>query len=65
MIIIVIAITVGIIIYNMQKKDTISSNTSPIQKAEMNPNNYTVVTSKDGIQVPVPKGYAASSVESE
>ena len=65
MIIIVIAITVGIIIYNMQKKDTISSNTSPIQKAEMNPNNYTVVTSKDGIQVPVPKGYTASSVESE
>ena len=36
-----------------------------IQLKEKNPNNYTYVMSKDGIQVPVPRGYTASSVEEE
>ena len=32
---------------------------------EKNTNNFTYVTSRDGEQVPVPKGYTASSVENE
>ena len=40
-------------------------NTGRIKKQAMNPNNYTMVKSKDGIDVPVPKGYTASSIDSE
>ena len=36
-----------------------------LQIREKNPNNFTYVISKDGIEVPVPKGYTASSSEEE
>ena len=37
----------------------------PITTKEKNPNNYTSVTSLDNIEVPVPTGFVASSVEEE
>ena len=36
-----------------------------VQAKTKNTNNYTMVTSADGIQVPVPTGYTASSVKDE
>lgn len=44
----------------LKKKQEISTTMK-----EKNTNNFTYVTSRDGEQVPVPKGYTASSVENE
>ena len=66
-IILVAIILVTTVIYLVTRKDenVEVENTGRIQKQAMNSNNYTMVKSKDGIDVPVPKGYTASSVESE
>ena len=66
-IVLVAIILVTAVIYLVTKKDenVEVEDTGRIQKQAMNPNNYTIVKSKDGIDVPVPKGYTASSVESE
>ena len=66
-IVLVAIILVTTVICLVTKKDgnVEVENTGRIQKQAMNPNNYTMVKSKDGIDVPVPKGYTASSVESE
>ena len=66
-IVLVAIILVTAVIYLVTKKDenVEVEDTGRIQKQAMNPNNYTMVKSKDGIDVPVPKGYTASSVESE
>ena len=66
-IVLVAIILVTAVIYLVTKKDenVEVEDTGRIQKQAMNPHNYTMVKSKDGIDVPVPKGYTASSVESE
>ena len=61
----IILITTVICLVTKKDKNVEVENTGRIQKQAMNPNNYTMVKSKDGIDVPVPKGYTASSVESE
>ena len=61
----IILVTVVICLVTKKDKNVEVENTGRIQKQAMNPNNYTMVKSKDGIDVPVPKGYTASSVESE
>ena len=77
---IVIAIILGAIIwgivYNTRKNNTPQENADnqkeqinyiwgEIKPGKKNANNYTMVTSSDGIQVPVPTGYTASSVADE
>ena len=77
---IVIAIILGAIIwgivYNTRKsnapqesadnqKEQINYIWGEIKPGKKNANNYTMVTSSDGIQVPVPTGYTASSVKDE
>ena len=47
------------------KKENVNYIWGEIKPGKKNENNYTMVTSADGIQVPVPTGYTASSVESE
>ena len=61
----IILITTVICLVTKKDESIEVENTGRIQKQAMNPNNYTLVKSKDGIDVPVPKGYTASSVESE
>ena len=61
----IILITTVICLVTKKDENVEVENTGRIQKQAMNPNNYTMVKSKDGIDVPVPKGYTASSVESE
>ncbi len=61
----IILVTAVICLVTKKDKNVEVENTGRIQKQAMNPNNYTMVKSKDGIDVPVPKGYTASSVESE
>ena len=61
----IILVTTVICLVTKKDKNVEVENTGRIQKQAMNPNNYTMVKSKDGIDVPVPKGYTASSVESE
>ena len=61
----IIIVTTVICLVTKKDKNEEVENTGRIQKQAMNPNNYTMVKSKDGIDVPVPKGYTASSVESE
>ena len=77
---IVIAIILGAIIwgivYNTRKnnapqesadnqKEQINYIWGEIKPGKKNTNNYTMVTSSDGIQVPVPTGYTASSASDE
>ena len=77
---IVIAIILGAVIwgivYNVRKnnapqetadnqKEQINYIWGEIKPGKKNTNNYTMVTSSDGIQVPVPTGYTASSVKDE
>ena len=77
---IIIAIILGAIIwgivYNTRKnnapqesadnqKEQINYIWGEIKPGKKNANNYTMVTSSDGIQVPVPTGYTASSVKDE
>ena len=64
-ILLILVSIVAIIINTTSKENDEVDTTAPIQKRAMNSNNYTMVKSKDGIDVPVPKGYTASSVESE
>ena len=47
------------------KKENVNYIWGEIKPGKKNENNYTMVTSSDGIQVPVPTGYTASSVEDE
>ena len=47
------------------KKENVNYIWGEIKPGKKNENNYTMVTSADGIEVPVPTGYTASSVESE
>ena len=61
----IILIATVICLVTRKEENVEVENTGRIQKQAMNPNNYTMVKSKDGIDVPVPKGYTASSVESE
>ena len=61
----IILVTTVICLVTGKDENVEVENTGRIQKQAMNPNNYTMVKSKDGIDVPVPKGYTASSVESE
>ena len=61
----IIIVTTVICLITKKDENVEIENTGRIQKQAMNPNNYTMVKSKDGIDVPVPKGYTASSVESE
>ena len=61
----IILVTTVICLVTKKDENVEVENTGRIQKQAMNPNNYTMVKSKDGIDVPVPKGYTASSVESE
>ena len=61
----IILVTTVICLVTKKDKNVEVENTGRIQKQATNPNNYTMVKSKDGIDVPVPKGYTASSVESE
>ena len=61
----IILVTTVICLITKKDENVEVENTGRIQKQVMNPNNYTMVKSKDGIDVPVPKGYTASSVESE
>ena len=77
---IVIAIILGAVIwgivYNARKdnepqetadneKEQINYIWGEIKPGKKNANNYTMVTSSDGIQVPVPTGYTASSASDE
>ena len=77
---IVIAIILGAVIwgivYNTRKnnapqetadneKEQINYIWGEIKPGKKNANNYTMVTSADGIQVPVPTGYTASSASDE
>ena len=77
---IVIAIILGAIIwgivYNTRKnnapqetadnqKEQVNYIWGEIKPGKKNANNYTMVTSADGIQVPVPTGYTASSASDE
>ena len=77
---IVIAIILGAIIwgiaYNARKdnapqeiannqKEQINYIWGEIKPGKKNANNYTMVTSSDGVQVPVPTGYTASSASDE
>ena len=77
---IVIAIILGAVIwgivYNTRKNNAPQENADnqkeqinyiwgEIKPGKKNTNNYTMVTSSDGIQVPVPTGYTASSVKDE
>ena len=77
---IVIAIILGAVIwgivYNARKnnapqetadneKEQINYIWGEIKPGKKNENNYTMVTSSDGIQVPVPTGYTASSASDE
>ena len=77
---IVIAIILGVIIwgivYNTRKnnapqesadnqKEQINYIWGEIKPGKKNANNYTTVRSSDGIQVPVPTGYTASSASDE
>ena len=77
---IVIVVILGAIIwgivYNARKsnapqetadnqKEQINYIWGEIKPGKKNANNYTTVTSSDGVKVPVPTGYTASSVESE
>ena len=77
---IVIAIILGAVIwgivYNTRKnnapqesadnqKEQINYIWGEIKPGKKNTNNYTMVTSSDGIQVPVPTGYTASSASDE
>ena len=77
---IVIAIILGAVIwgivYNARKnnapqetadnqKEQVNYIWGEIKPGKKNANNYTMVTSADGIQVPVPTGYTASSVKDE
>ncbi len=61
----IVLVTTVICLVTKKDENVEVENTGRIQKQAMNPNNYTMVKSKDGIDVPVPKGYTASSVESE
>ena len=61
----IVLVTTVICLVTKKDKNVEVEDTGRIQKQAMNPNNYTMVKSKDGINVPVPKGYTASSVESE
>ena len=61
----IILVTTVICLVTRKEENIEVENTGRIQKQAMNSNNYTMVKSKDGIDVPVPKGYTASSVESE
>ena len=63
--VVIILITTVICLVTKKDENVEVENTGRIQKQAMNPNNYTMVKSRDGIDVPVPKGYTASSVESE
>ena len=47
------------------KKENVNYIWGEIKPGKKNENNYTMVTSEDGIQVPVPTRYTASSVEDE
>ena len=47
------------------QKEQINYIWGEIKPGKKNANNYTMVTSSDGIQVPVPTGYTASSVKDE
>ena len=77
---IVIAIILGSIIwgimYNVRKnnepqetadnqKEQINYIWGEIKPGKRNTNNYTMVTSSDGVEVPVPTGYTASSASDE
>ena len=77
---IIIAIILGAVIwgivYNARKdnapqetadneKEQINYIWGEIKPGKKNENNYTTVTSSDGIQVPVPTGYTASSASDE
>ena len=77
---IVIAIILGAVIWGIvynARKDNAPQETADNQKEQINyiwgeikpgkknANNYTTVTSSDGIQVPVPTGYTASSASDE
>ena len=77
---IIIAIILGAIIWGIvynARKDDAPQETADNQKEQINyiwgeikpgkknANNYTMVTSSDGIQVPVPTGYTASSASDE
>ena len=61
----IVLVTTVICLVTKKDKNVEVEDTGRIQKQAMNPNNYTMVKSKDGINVPVPKGYTASSVVSE
>ena len=77
---IIIAIILGAVIWGMvynTRKNNAPQETSDNQKEQINyiwgeikpgkrnTNNFTMVTSADGIQVPVPTGYTASSASDE
>ena len=77
---IIIAIILGVVIWGIvynARKDNAPQETADNQKEQINyiwgeikpgkknENNYTMVTSADGIQVPVPTGYTASSASDE
>ena len=47
------------------QKEQINYIWGEIKPGKKNANNYTMITSSDGIQVPVPTGYTASSVKDE
>ena len=49
----------------VNQKEQINYIWGEIKPGKKNTNNYTMVTSSDGIQVPVPTGYTASSVKDE
>ena len=77
---IVVMVILGVVIcgivYNVRKnnapqetadnqKEQINYIWGEIKPGKKNTNNYTMVTSSDGIQVPVPTGYTASSASDE
>jgi len=67
-IVFIILLVITLILIN---KQNLSSDVTPVETEhkeavkQKNPENYTAVMSLDNIEVPVPTGYTASSVESE
>ena len=75
-IVIILGAIIWGIVYNVRKnnapqetadnqKEQINYIWGEIKPGKRNTNNYTMVTSSDGVQVPVPTGYTASSASDE
>mgnify|MGYP004518429815 CR=1 FL=1 len=75
-IVIILGAIIWGIVYNVRKnnvpqetadnqKEQINYIWGEIKPGKKNANNYTMVTSSDGVQVPVPTGYTASSASDE